>query len=46
MSLADWAVASKAANPMATETDLRLRDRKGGHPAEWPEDLRVREWPR
>jgi protein gp37 len=25
--------------------DLRLRDRKGGDPAEWPEDLRVREWP-
>ena len=23
----------------------RLRDRKGGDPAEWPEDLRVREWP-
>ena len=25
---------------------LRLRDRKGGDPAEWPEDLRVREFPR
>ena len=25
---------------------LNLRDRKGGDPAEWPEDLRVREWPR
>lgn len=24
----------------------RLRDRKGANPAEWPEDLRVREWPR
>lgn len=23
----------------------RKRDRKGGDPAEWPEDLRVREWP-
>lgn len=23
-----------------------LRDRKGGDPSEWPEDLRVREWPR
>lgn len=22
-----------------------LRDRKGGDPAEWPKDLRVREWP-
>lgn len=25
---------------------LRLNDRKGGDPAEWPEDLRVREMPR
>lgn len=25
---------------------LPLRDRKGGDPAEWPEDLRVREMPR
>ena len=25
--------------------DLRLHDRKGGDPAEWPEDLRVRETP-
>lgn len=24
----------------------RLRDRKGGDPSEWPEDLRVREFPR
>ncbi len=24
---------------------VRLRDRKGGDPAEWPEDLRAREWP-
>jgi protein gp37 len=24
---------------------LRLRDRKGGDPDEWPEDLRVRQWP-
>lgn len=23
-----------------------LSDRKGGDPSEWPEDLRVREWPR
>lgn len=26
-------------------TALRLRDRKGGDPFEWPEDLRVREFP-
>ena len=25
--------------------ELRLRDRKGGDMAEWPEDLRVREFP-
>ena len=25
---------------------IRLRDRKGGDPAEWPADLRVREFPR
>jgi protein gp37 len=24
----------------------RIRDRKGGDPTEWPEDLRVREWPK
>jgi len=24
----------------------KLRDRKGGDPSEWPEQLRVREWPR
>lgn len=24
---------------------IELRDRKGGDPGEWPEDLRVREWP-
>lgn len=23
----------------------RLKDKKGGDPSEWPEDLRVREWP-
>lgn len=24
---------------------IHLRDKKGGDPSEWPEDLRVREWP-
>lgn len=24
---------------------MRLRDRKGGDPDEWPEDLRVRQFP-
>lgn len=27
------------------ETHWKLRDKKGGDPAEWPEDLRVREFP-
>ena len=26
--------------------ELNLRDRKGGDMSEWPEDLRVREWPK
>lgn len=25
--------------------EFAIRDRKGGDPSEWPEDLRVREWP-
>ena len=25
---------------------LHLKDPKGGDPAEWPDDLRVRQWPR
>jgi hypothetical protein len=29
-----------------TAKALSLRDRKGGDPSEWPEDLRVREFPR
>ena len=29
----------------AAPEGLRLRDRKGGDPAEWPEDLRVRQFP-
>lgn len=27
------------------EEPIILRDRKGGDPSEWPEDLRVRQWP-
>lgn len=30
----------------ATGYDLKLRDRKGGDPSEWPEALRVRQWPK
>lgn len=36
-----------AAGSDVFEPDLvKLRDRAGGDPSEWPEDLRVREWPR
>jgi protein gp37 len=28
------------------ETLARIKDPKGGNPDEWPEDLRVRQWPR
>jgi hypothetical protein len=28
-----------------TGNQLKLQHRKGADPAEWPEDLRVREWP-
>lgn len=31
--------------PMNLATSIVLRHRKGGDPSEWPEDLRVREWP-
>lgn len=31
---------------MFYEPPLRLRDRKGGEPSEWPKDIRVREFPR
>ncbi len=42
------AVGDKPAGPGFTPwtSDKRMRDRKGGDPSEWPEDLRVREFPR
>lgn len=36
----------RAPMPHPSDAFLRVRDRKGGDPAEWPEDLRVRESPR
>jgi protein gp37 len=43
----DWPVGSRfttrAGEPQGRS--IILRDRKGGDPAEWPEDLRVRQWP-
>lgn len=40
-------VKQLGARPMVPGTSLRFNtfDRKGGDPAEWPEDLRVREMP-
>ncbi len=38
-------VKQLGARPMENNIPLRLKDRKGGDPAEWPEDLRVREFP-
>lgn len=34
------------AHPVADGFEQRLRDKKGGDMSEWPEDLRVREFPR
>ncbi len=34
------------ANGVTALATFRLRDPKGGDPSEWPEDLRVREWPK
>lgn len=37
-------VDERHAMPPVTHKTVTLRDRKGGDPSEWPEDLRVREW--
>ena len=37
--------ARPTANDPAKFGNWMLRDHKGGDPAEWPEDLRVREYP-
>lgn len=39
-------VKQLGSNPHDGTTRLVLRDSKGGDPIEWPEDLRVQEWPR
>jgi protein gp37 len=45
-----WARATVAACRRAAgalvELRVRSRDKKGANPAEWPEDLRVRQFPR
>lgn len=38
-------VKQLGAKPYETETHFALKDKKGGDPSEWPEDLRVREYP-
>lgn len=39
-------IKQMGANVHGAPARIHLRDRKGGDPSEWPEDLRVREWPR
>jgi protein gp37 len=39
-----WAVEDHGKKPLPYFA--RLKDKKGGDPAEWPEDLRVREFPK
>ncbi len=41
-------VKQLGANPveMGGEFGVELLDRKGGNPSQWPEDLRVRQWPK
>jgi len=39
-------VKQLGARPVLDGAPLRLRDRKGGDMAEWPEDLRVRQFPK
>ena len=39
-------IGNVSGTPFSEGERLRLVDRKGGDPAEWPEDLRVREYPK
>lgn len=41
----DHDIALEGQPPLEALVELRLRDAKGGDPAEWPEALRVREFP-
>jgi hypothetical protein len=44
----DWPSGPGITYEKVGETDywrVKLTDKKGGDPAEWPEDLRVREFP-
>jgi len=42
----EWGAFDDAVAPMDDCGQIHCRDRKGGEPSEWPEDLRVREYPR
>lgn len=39
-------VKQLGSNPCGMESDDSLNDKKGGNPSEWPEDLRVQEFPK
>ena len=41
----DAAGSPWGSNPTMRSGVIRLSDRAGADPAEWPEDLRVRDWP-
>lgn len=44
--IGDWGEPSTSNSPfLGTDGCWHLHDKKGGDPSEWPEDLRVREWP-
>jgi protein gp37 len=43
--LPEWSSARDRCSAYRTVALHQIRDRKGGDPAEWPEDLRVREFP-
>lgn len=40
-----WPWNENEAQALGKEPRPKLKSRKGGDPGEWPEDLRVREWP-
>lgn len=42
----EWGAFAPGVALMDDCGEIHCRDRKGGNPAEWPADLRVREWPR
>jgi hypothetical protein len=41
----DWDINHEGQPPTDAIVRLKLRDRKGGDPSEWPADLRVRQFP-